>query len=217
MSLTLLSEQKNPLGILGKLARTPSPSEQCDFCSQPLGSVHRHLLESSTRKIMCVCDACGLRFHSAVGRYKLIPRDGRPLRDFQMTDQLWESFSVPINLAFFVHSTPQNRVVALYPSPGGATESLVPLENWNELVAANPGLKKLQPDIEALLVNRLGNNRQYFIAPIDACFELAGLIRLHWRGFSGGDKVWQEIENFFQKLRPPEPDGTAQKTEAPYA
>ena len=43
-----------------------------------------------------------------------------------------------------------------------------------------------EPDVEALLVNRVGAVREYFIVPIDECYKLVGLIRLHWRGLSGG-------------------------------
>jgi len=55
--------------------------------------------------------------------------------------------------------------------------------------------------VEALLLNRAGAAREYFLAPIDKCYELVGTIRVHWRGLSGGDDVWREIENFFAKLR----------------
>ncbi len=162
---------------------------------------HRHLLEVATRKIICACDPCALRFESAIGRFKLIPRDARALPGFQMTDAEWNSLALPINLAFFFHSTPAGKVVAMYPSPAGATESLLSLTSWETLVAANPPLGELQADVEALLLNRLGEARESFIAPLDICFELVGLIRLHWRGFSGGEKVWQELESFFAKLR----------------
>jgi hypothetical protein len=37
--------------------------------------------------------------------------------------------------------------------------------------------------------------------PIDACYRLVGLIRLHWKGLSGGNEVWQEIGSFFAGLR----------------
>jgi hypothetical protein len=47
----------------------------------------------------------------------------------------------------------------------------------------------------------VGTARDYFLAPIDACFELVGLIRLHWRGLSGGTEAWREIEAFFARLR----------------
>jgi hypothetical protein len=94
----------------------------------------------------------------------------------------------------------------MYPSPAGATESLLPLEAWSSIVQANPALNHLEPDVEALLVNRVGQSRgsaaaEYYIVPIDTCYKLVGLIRLHWRGLSGGTEVWQEISNFFAELR----------------
>lgn len=201
MNANTIPRRENPLMALRRLARPRSDVEQCEFCSQPLDPSHRHLLEINPRKIVCVCDPCALRFESVIGRFKLIPRDARRLADFELTDVQWEAFALPIQLAFFFHSTPARKTIALYPSPGGATESLLPLEAWSTLVAANPVLTRVEPDVEALLVNRLRNQQECFIAPIDACFELVGLIRVHWRGFSGGDKAWDEIEKFFARLR----------------
>jgi hypothetical protein len=43
----------------------------------------------------------------------------------------------------------------------------------------------MEADVEALLVNRVDGAREYFLAPIDACFELVGTIRVPWRGLSG--------------------------------
>jgi hypothetical protein len=163
---------------------------------------HRHLLEMATQKIVCACDACALRFQDVVeGRFKLIPRDARALSDFAMADVDWENFALPINLAFFFYSTPRQKMMAYYPSPAGATESLLPLDAWEALMKQNPPLRKLQPDVEALLVNRAGKSRDYFIAPIDKCYELVGTIRMHWRGLSGGQEVWNKIESFFSQLK----------------
>ena len=97
-------------------------------------------------------------------------------------------------------------MVALYPSPAGAVESLLPLDAWNEIVQENPVLSQLQPDIEALLVNRVGHahelsRAEYYIAPIDECYRLVGLIRANWKGLSGGSEVWAEIGRFFSELR----------------
>ena len=47
-------------------------------------------------------------------------------------------------------------MAAVYPSPAGATESLLPLETWDQIVAENPDLQSMEADVEALLVNRLG-------------------------------------------------------------
>ncbi len=180
----------------------PAPVERCELCSIRLAPVHRHLLEMATRKIVCACDGCTTTFLPVVdGRFKVIPRDARGLPDFQISDADWESLALPINLAFFYQDTPNDKMTAMYPSPAGATESLLPLTAWETIVRQNPALANLEPDVEALLVYRAGEAREYFIAPIDKCFELVGLIRMHWRGFTGGEEVWREIRKFFEGLK----------------
>jgi Family of unknown function (DUF5947) len=178
-----------------------SYQEKCEFCGVGLGAEHRHLLEVSKSRIVCTCSPCALRFQDVVGgRFKLIPRDIRHLSEFNMSDAEWENLALPINLAFFFYSTPQQKMSAMYPSPAGATESLLPLTAWTSLAEKNSTLTRMEADVEALLVNRVGTKREYYVVPVDVCFELIGLIRLHWRGFSGGDKVWEEVERFFAKL-----------------
>ena len=108
---------------------------------------------------------------------------------------------IPISLAFFSFQTPAGRVVALYPGPAGAAESSLHLDAWQEIAKANPELQRMEADVEALLVNRVGTEREYFIVPIDECYKLVGIIRLHWQGLSGGALVWGEIERFFESLR----------------
>jgi hypothetical protein len=108
---------------------------------------------------------------------------------------------LPIDLAFFLHSTTAGRVVAYYPSPAGSTESLLNLNAWAGIARNNAVLERMSADVEALLVNRTRGRRDYFIAPIDECYKLTGIIRTHWRGLSGGDQVWQQIEHFFEGLR----------------
>ena len=178
-----------------------SLQEKCEFCGIGLATEHRHLLEVAKNRIACTCSPCALRFQDVVGgRFKLIPRDVRRLSEFDMSDPEWENLALPINLAFFFYSTPQQKMNAMYPSPAGATESLLPLTAWTTLTEKNSTLTRMEADVEALLVNRVAAKREYYIVPIDVCFELIGLIRLHWRGFSGGDKVWEEVERFFAKL-----------------
>ena len=160
------------------------------------------MLEMATRKIVCACDACTMTFVPVVeGRFKVIPRDARSLPEFEISDPDWEGLALPINLAFFFYDSPNEKMTALYPSPAGATESLLPLTAWKAIVSQNPILQKMEPDVEALLVHRAGDAREYFIAPIDKCFELVGLIRMHWRGFTGGEEVWLEIGKFFDALK----------------
>ena len=68
----------------------------------------------------------------------------------------------------------------------------------------NPALGQMSPDVEGLLVNRTasaGGAPEYFIAPIDECFKLVGLIRANWRGLSGGQEAGKEIGRFFADLK----------------
>lgn len=108
---------------------------------------------------------------------------------------------LPIQLAFFFNATPEQRVVALYPSPAGAMESNLTFETWQEVASDNPILQKMEADVEALLVNRVANKREYFIAPIDECYKLVGIIRANWRGLSGGTEAWAKIDGFFTQLK----------------
>jgi len=190
------------LATLRQFARSSATQGKCELCAIGLPPDHRHLLELSIGRIICSCHACALRFHDVVdGRFKLIPREIRSLSQFRLTDYEWDSLALPINLAFFHYSTRQDRMKATYPSPAGATESLLPLDAWQTLASNNPLLARIAPDVEALLVNRVDPSREYYIVPIDLCFELVGVIRLHWRGLSGGELVWKEIAHFFDRLR----------------
>ena len=42
---------------------------------------------------------------------------------------------------------------------------------------------------------------EYYIAPIDQCYRLTGIIRMEWRGFSGGEAVWRAVDGFFDSLK----------------
>jgi hypothetical protein len=192
---------------LRQFARSRPPAERCELCSAGLAHEHPHLVEISLRKIVCACEACATLFDGmANGKYRRVARRAQFLASFQMTDAQWENLYIPINMAFFFQSSVEGKVVALYPSPAGAVESLLSLDAWNEIVQENPILSQLQPDIEALLVNRVGHahewsRAEYYIAPIDECYRLVGLIRANWKGLSGGSEVWAEIGRFFSELR----------------
>ena len=196
--------------VLRRFARPRPPIERCDLCGLELGPEHDHLLEPAARRLVCACGACAVLFSGqADTRFKRVPRRVQRLEGFRLTDAQWEDLRLPINLAFFYHSTPQNKVIACYPSPAGATESLLDLTAWDEIRKDNPVLHEMAPDVEALLVDRLGSDRGLggaagdavcFMAPIDQCFRLVGIIRTHWKGFSGGDLVWEEIDRFFADM-----------------
>jgi len=194
---------------LRRLAQAPTeplPSavqEYCELCSAPIPSEHRHLMDLETRELMCACQPCKILFDRGAaggGHYKLVPDRRLRLVDLELDDALWDGLRVPVDMAFFFPSTQAERVQAFYPSPMGPTESLLKLEAWQELERANPVLRSLAPDVEALLVNRSRGARQHWLVPIDECYSLVGLIRTRWRGLSGGKEVWGEIDRFFSGL-----------------
>jgi len=197
------------LGVVRQFrgARRPSSMavEHCELCSIELYSEHPHLVEIASRQLVCACTACALLFDGHQGgKYKRISDRIQLLPNFSMTDAQWDSLIIPINLAFFFRSSIENRTIVFYPSPAGAVESMLPLDTWNSIVENNPGLDQMHSDIEALLVNRIrrpGNSAGHYIAPIDQCYRLVGLLRAHWKGLSGGAEVWEEIDRFFADLR----------------
>jgi hypothetical protein len=178
--------------------------ESCEMCSEPIPPEHRHLLNVSTREIMCACRPCSILFDkeaASEGKYRLIPDRRLSIEDFEMSDVQWASLRIPVDMAFFFYSTPVERVAAFYPSPMGPTESLLELSTWEDLEEGNPVLKGMERDAEALLINRVRGAREHFLVPIDECYSLVGLIRIHWKGLSGGQEVWEEIDRFFEALR----------------
>jgi hypothetical protein len=181
-----------------------APEEQCDLCAEPVAPGHRHLLDLESRRLLCACRACSILFDrsgAGGGHYRLVPDRLRLVVDAQLDDVSWQAFGIPVDLAFFFHSSAAGRVVAFYPSPLGATESLLDLDAWDDVAAANPVLAELEPDVEALCVNRARGRRECWLLPVDRCYELVGLVRTHWHGFAGGVEVGEAIDRFFDDLR----------------
>ena len=55
--------------------------------------------------------------------------------------------------------------------------------------------------MEAILICRTDAGVEYFLVPIDACYELAGRMRLYWRGFDGGTQAREAIAGFLAQVR----------------
>lgn len=190
------------LAALKGLRRTRPAVERCELCALELPLRHPHLFALQGWRIACACDGCALLFEAeGSARYRRVPRDVYYLADFAIEDLQWEALSLPINLAFLFFNSASRRVTAMYPSPAGATESLLSLDAWQQIAARNARLRQMQPDVEAFLVNRVSVPHQHYIAPIDRCFELTGVVRKQWRGFSGSEEVWKNVEDFFSSLR----------------
>jgi hypothetical protein len=197
-----MSPATHPLSVLRQFGRRPERAERCEFCGAALGRGHRHLFEPEGRQLSCVCDACAVLFPGrGHTRYAHVPRRVRLLHDFRLSDAQWDSLLIPIDLAFLTQDSVAGRPIATYPGPAGSTGSTLRQETWDAIVGENPSLRGMEKDVEALLVNRTGGARDYYLAPIDRCFELTGIIRTHWHGFSGGAEVWREVDRFFAALK----------------
>ena len=179
--------------------RSP-PVERCDICNAKVPDDHRHLLHLQERRIVCSCEACWA-LHSGDVEYRPAGMRTVWLEGLQCSAEVWGQFQIPIGLAFFMRSSVTGGVVAFYPSPAGATESELSLDAWDALVERNPALGELDPDAEALVVNRLVDPPQYVIAPIDDCYRLVGLIKSRWEGISGGEALERAVPEFFAAMR----------------
>jgi hypothetical protein len=179
-------------------ARAGGP--HCELCPLTLAEDHKHLLDLEERRIICVCPTCW-SIRSGEARYR--PTGSRTLwlEPFDLSDELWAAFQIPIGLAFFMRSTSTGTIVGLYPSPAGATECELDLDAWDRLVEANPVLDDLDPDAEALIVNRLATPPVHAIAPLDDCYRLVGTIKANWEGITGGTAMEAAVERYFGELR----------------
>ncbi len=194
------------LMILDRIRQASSrlpDEEQCEMCAVLIPADHQHVVNLESRGLLCACRACYLLFverGAAGGKFRSVPDRHLSLSGFAMTQGEWDALQIPVSVAFFFFNSVMDRVVAFYPSPAGATESLLSLEAWDQLVVDNPVLGMLEPDVEALLVRRADGHSDSFVVPIDACYELVGLLRTRWRGFDGGQDAHAAIEGFFAGL-----------------
>jgi len=177
--------------------------ERCELCGVPIPSEHRRVLDLGDRELRFACRACAMLFDrpgAGGGRYRTVGDRHLRLDGFVLDDLTWEELRLPVDMAFFFRHSREGRVMAFYPSPMGPTESLLELRAWERVVAANPVLERMEPDIEALLVDRALGARRQWLVPIDACYGLVGLIRTRWKGLTGGKDVWQAIGRYFDDL-----------------
>jgi len=202
-------ENKQPFAKLKRFVQPqpkPQSRENCEFCGVEIAEQHSHAVNAETRTLLCVCRPCYLLFThegAARGKYKAVPERYLYAPGLILRDAQWNRLQIPVGIAFFFFNTSLSRMVAFYPSPAGATESLLPLETWDELAKTNPLLANLTWDVEALLVRNVQRRGSFecYVVPIDACYELVGRIRRRWKGFDGGEDAWAEIDAFFTEVR----------------
>jgi hypothetical protein len=189
--------------VLGRIRRAPRlvPGERCEMCGEPVAAQHSHVVDVTNRALLCTCRPCALLFDypGARLRYKAVPDRWRRLAS--LPAPVWDDLQIPVGVAFFFTNSTLERVVGIYPSPAGATESELPLGSWDAVLAAEPELAGLVPDVEALLVRVTGSSQvDGYLVPIDVCYELVGHLRTFWRGFDGGQDVRRRLADFFERV-----------------
>ncbi|MDQ3990545.1 MAG: DUF5947 family protein, partial [Actinomycetota bacterium] len=186
--------------------------ERCEMCAEPIppeGTVtvhgHGHVADLKNHSLLCTCRACFLLFTqrgAAGGRYRSVPDRFLHDPELALTPVQWDELQIPVKMAFLFRSSETEQWVAFYPSPAGSTESLLSLESWADVIEANPVLDTAELDVEAVLIQRTEDgNFEGFLVPITACYELVARVRMHWQGFSGGEKAHAEIAEFFAAVR----------------
>ncbi|MFI9611922.1 DUF5947 family protein [Streptomyces sp. NPDC052023] len=201
----LLRHGTGPRGLRRFTAPRPPREERCELCGAPLADArHRHLVDVEKRALACACDPCAQlldRSADTQGRFRTVPR--RYLRDpgHRIDEQAWERLGIPVGVAFFFRNSELGRLVALYPSPAGATESELDPETWQSVLSATELAGLLAPDVEALLLRRQQGRVECYLVPVDICYELVGRMRLRWQGFDGGAEARADLEAFFTHVR----------------
>jgi hypothetical protein len=190
-------------GLRRFLGPRPPAVERCELCSVALDERHRHHVDVQRRVLACACIACSLLFDgegTPGSRFRPVP--DRYLADpgWRPGPGAWEALGVPVGVAFFLRNSPQGRTVALYPSPAGATESEIDDRAWEVFFAGSALAGALAPDTEALIVRHSEAGTSCHLVPVDAAYELVGRLRLHWRGFDGGDRARAELDAYFAEL-----------------
>jgi hypothetical protein len=186
--------------MLGMPSMPAQPgAEKCELCATEVPAEHGHVADLETATLACACRACYLLFTQPAagrGRYRAVPDRYLADPDRTLTVAQWDELEIPVGLAFFLKSSSAERVTGFYPSPAGVTECVLDLAAWERLTAEYPLLGAPEPDVEAALICRIDSGVGYFLVPIDACYELAGRMRLHWRGFDGGAEARASIDDF---------------------
>ena len=219
---TLSAALGRPLEPTGQPASSPGAGagaatdeiEKCELCSTVIPAEHGHLADLESSHLMCACRACYLLFTNsdvARGRYRAIPDRYLTDPEHPISTMEWDALEIPVGLAFFLHDSRTGHVTGFYPSPAGATECRLDLQAWADLTGSHPLLAAAEPDVEAILISRpspraesasgQGQSVETFVVPIDACYELAGRMRLYWRGFDGGSEAKSSITEFLDTVR----------------
>jgi hypothetical protein len=196
-----MSAPADALQALRRFARTPAPvAERCELCAQPLAERHPHLYDSRRRQLSCACEGCALGTGPNSSPWKRVPTRVFALRGLSIPGPLWRALGIPVELAFLRRMGSEAEVLASYPSAAGTVETKVEFDLWQQVQTLHPALGELAPAVEALLANRLNGTESYYLAPLDECYRLVGLLRSQPFGRSAEPMLRPALAGYFLEL-----------------
>jgi hypothetical protein len=185
-------------------SRRNGDAPRCDLCAGLIAARHRHAVDVIDRRLVCICAACAvLLADSYRGRYRTVPTRVRVDPAWTVCDADLTALGVPVGLAFFFRSSWNNRWSAILPSPAGPTEAEIDDAAWKTFAGSAWLAGLIEDDVEALLVRRVrsrGGSWDSLVVPIDVAYEIAGLVRKHWRGVDGGEDAHRVLDDRVAEL-----------------
>ena len=191
--------------VLRRFAKARAPVERCDLCGLEIGPDHDHLIDPAERRLVCACGACAVLFSAQAGtKFKRVPQDVTRTR--RADDQrlrsgrrsgcrsIWRSSTTARRRDGWWPATPVRRArrsPCWSSRPGRKSSASIPSSP-----ACSPTSRRCWSTACAAARTRTA----CFLVPIDQCFRLVGIIRMQWKGFTGGTAVWEEIDGFFAEL-----------------
>ena len=163
---------------------------------EPIADEHGHLVDLQAREPCCAPAAAatcsstsegagGGHFRAVPDRY--VAFAGLRARRRRSGTRL----QIPVSVAFFFLNSSLGRVAAFYPGPAGATESELPLDAWDEVVAANPRLDDAaarRRGVPRAGRRRTGSRAECYIVPDRRLLRAGRPPAPLWRGFDGGTR-----------------------------
>jgi hypothetical protein len=203
-----VGRDSSPLSVLRRIKGTERilpDGQRCEMCATPIEDAHSHVVNLTSRSLLCTCRPCTLLFayDSADLKYRAVPDRYLSFPTLRLSPAVWDDLQIPVGLAFLFRNSTLDRTVAFYPGPAGATESELPLGAWDAVVAAHPELATATADVEAVILRAPDGGRtgvECYLVPIDSCYELVGRLRQVWRGFDGGQEARSHLAAYFDAL-----------------
>ena len=176
-------------------------AEKCELCATEVPAEHGHVADLErcdpgvhVPGLLPAVHPARARAAAATGR---CPTGTWPIPAAALGAAEWDALQIPVGLAFFLPQLDLGPGRRLLSEPGrGHRVRARPGRVGSGWPRSTRCSARRTPDVEAALICRTDSGVEYFLVPIDVCYELVGRMRLHWRGFDGGAEARASIADF---------------------